>query len=79
MPAGKGFADLVFVPDRNCSRPAMIVELKWNKTVETALDQIRRQEYVACLERYSGEILLVGVTYDKEDKEHVCKIEHVIK
>ncbi|MCD7833969.1 MAG: ATP-binding protein [Lachnospiraceae bacterium] len=79
MPAGKGFADLVFVPDRNCGAPAMIVELKWNKSVETALDQIRRQEYTACLERYTGEILLVGVNYDKDSKEHSCKIERIRK
>ncbi|MCD8076444.1 MAG: ATP-binding protein [Lachnospiraceae bacterium] len=79
MSAGKGFADLVFVPDRNCSAPAMIVELKWNKSVETALDQIRRQEYTACLERYRGEILLVGVNYDKDNKEHSCKIERIRK
>ncbi|MCD7744327.1 MAG: ATP-binding protein [Lachnospiraceae bacterium] len=79
MPAGKGFADLVFVPDKNCSRPAMIVELKWDKTAETALDQIRRQNYAACLDRYMGEILLVGVNYDKESKEQVCRIERVRK
>ncbi|MCD7955705.1 MAG: hypothetical protein LUG93_08140 [Lachnospiraceae bacterium] len=79
MPAGRGFADLVFVPDRNCSAPAMIVELKWNKSVKTALDQIRRQDYVACLERYTGEILLVGVKYDKNSKEHTCKIERIRK
>ncbi|MCD7745416.1 MAG: ATP-binding protein [Lachnospiraceae bacterium] len=79
MPAGKGFADLVFVPDRNCSTPAMIVELKWNKSVTTALDQIRRQNYTACLERYTGELLLVGVNYDKNSKEHTCKIEKIKK
>ncbi|MCD8023016.1 MAG: ATP-binding protein, partial [Lachnospiraceae bacterium] len=79
MPAGLGFADLVFVPDRNCGTPAMIVELKWNKSVKTALDQIRRQNYAACLERYSGEILLVGVNYDKNSKEHTCKIERIRK
>ncbi|MCD8104456.1 MAG: AAA family ATPase [Lachnospiraceae bacterium] len=76
---GKGFADLVFVPDRNCPNPAMVVELKWDKSVETALDQIRKQHYAACLERYHGEILLVGVNYDKESKEHTCKIERMRK
>jgi len=79
MPAGKGFADLVFVPDRKCSTPAMVVELKWNHSVQTAIDQIRSQNYVACLEHYSGDILLVGVNYDKESKEHTCKIERVNK
>ncbi len=79
MPAGKGFADLVFVPDRKCSTPAMIVELKWNHSVETALDQIRSQQYVNCLDHYKGKILLVGINYDKETKIHTCKIEHIDK
>ncbi|MCD8015711.1 MAG: ATP-binding protein [Lachnospiraceae bacterium] len=79
MPAGKGFADLVFVPDRNCTLPAMVVELKWDKSVKTALDQIRKNEYADCLKRFSGEILLVGVNYDKDSKEHSCRIERVRK
>ncbi|MCD8104611.1 MAG: ATP-binding protein [Lachnospiraceae bacterium] len=79
MPAGKGFADLVFVPDRNCALPAMVVELKWDKSVKTALDQIRKNEYADCLKRFSGEILLVGVNYDKDSKEHTCRIERVRK
>lgn len=79
MPAGKGFADLIFLPDQNCSKPALIVELKWDKSVKTALDQIKRQEYAACLERYTGEILLVGVNYDRGSKKHVCKIEKIMK
>lgn len=79
MPAGKGFADLVFIPDPGYSKPAMIIELKWDKSVETALDQIQRQKYTDCLERFTGEILLVGVNYDKESKEHICKIERCRK
>ena len=76
MPAGKGFADIVFEPNRNCNLPAMIVELKWGHSAEEAVEQIKRKDYLDCLHNYSGEVLLVGVNYDKE-KHHTCKIERV--
>ena len=43
----------------------------------TAIDQIRRKEYPAKLAEYSGEILPVGINYDKETKLHTCKIERI--
>ena len=78
MPAGKGFADIVFEPNRNCNFPAMIVELKWGHSAEEAVEQIKRKDYLNCLQNYHGEILLVGVNYDKE-KRHTCKIERVTR
>ena len=78
MPAGKGFADIVFEPNRNCNLPAMIVELKWGHSAEEAVEQIKRKDYLDCLQNYHGEILLVGVNYDKE-KHHTCKIERVTR
>ena len=78
MPAGKGFADIVFEPNRNCNLPALIVELKWGHSAEEAVEQIKRKDYLNCLQNYHGEILLVGVNYDKE-KHHTCKIERVKK
>ena len=78
MPAGKGFADIVFEPNRNCNLPAMIVELKWGHSAEEAVEQIKRKDYLNCLQNYHGEILLVGVNYDKE-KRHTCKIERVTR
>ena len=77
MPAGKGFADIVFEPNRNCNLPAMIVELKWGHSAEEAIDQIKRKDYLDCLQNYHGEVLLVGVNYDKE-KHHTCKIERAV-
>ena len=79
MPAGYGFADMVFVPLPGRDKPAMVVELKWNKKCETALDQIREKKYVEALDGYKGEVLLVGISYEKrsESKEHVCRIERV--
>lgn len=76
LPAGKGFADLAFLPrpDRPAA-PAMIVELKWDKGADTAISQIRRQQYPAALRGYEGSLLLVGVDYDRRTRKHSCRIE----
>lgn len=79
LPAGKGFADLVFRPRKNNSNPAMIVELKYDKSAEGALEQIKKKQYTDCLRDYSGKILLVGINYDKDNKQHTCKIEKITK
>ncbi len=79
LPAGKGFADLVFKPRSNNSNPAMIVELKYDSSAESAIEQIKEKQYMDCLKDYSGEILLVGINYDKESKRHLCKIERAKK
>lgn len=78
LPAGKGYADLVFRPRKNNSNPAMIVELKYDKSAEGALEQIKKKQYTDCLKDYSGEILLVGINYDKENKSHNCRIEKTV-
>ena len=77
LPTGRGFADFVFVPKpeyRN-DYPALIVELKWNQNARTALQQIREKNYPASILDYTGEILLVGINYDKDSKQHPCLIE----
>ena len=80
LAGGKGFADLVFIPRKGCQTPAFIVELKWNKSAEAAIDQIRQKKYTESLKDYSGEILLVGLNYDKDaEKKHTCVIERVRK
>lgn len=78
-PAGKGFADLIFCPRKNSDKPAFIVELKWDKTVEGAISQIKEKNYPLALEDYTGKILLVGVNYSKKDKIHECVIETMKK
>ena len=75
MPAGRGFADLVFIPWRNVVSPAIVVELKWNQSAETAIKQIHEKKYPESLKNWSGEILLCGINYDKETKEHSCILE----
>ena len=79
LPAGKGYADLVFRPRKNNTNPALIVELKYDKSAEGAIEQIKKNQYSDCLKDYSGEILLVGINYDKDNKRHTCKIEKIIK
>lgn len=79
LPAGKGYADLVFRPRKNNSNPAMIVELKYDKSSKGAIEQIKKKQYVDCLKDYSGEILLVGINYNKDNKQHTCKIEKITK
>ena len=76
---GKGYADLVMIPRRNVSKPALVIELKFGHSADTALDQIRRKDYPAKIAEYTGEILLVGINYDKETKQHSCKIESLAK
>lgn len=79
MPSGKGFADIVFIPRKNCSYPAVIIELKYNNTADTAVSQIKQKDYCDCLQDYSGEILLVGISYSEKTKKHSCKIEKMFK
>lgn len=75
MPTGKGFADIVFVPRKYSDKPALIIELKWNYNAETAISQIKEKKYVRASQKYIGDILLVGINYDKETKVHCCQIE----
>lgn len=75
LPTGKGFADIVFLPRKHSDKPAMIVELKWNQSAEGAINQIKNREYVKALDEYSGHLLLIGITYNKETKKHQCRIE----
>ena len=83
MPAGKGFADFAFIPRANAEhRPAMIVELKYNQSADTALQQIKANRYHGALADYSDRILLVGINYDSEGKDkkhHSCTIAEYVK
>ena len=76
FPCGKGFADIVYLPLAKCpNRPVVVVELKWNQDACTAITQIKELAYPESLQDYSGEILLVGISYDKKTKKHQCVIE----
>ena len=76
---GKGYADLVMIPRRNVAKPALVIELKFNRSADTAIDQIKRRCYPTKIAEYTGDILLVGISYDRETKQHVCRIERFSK
>lgn len=79
--AGKGFVDFIFYPfryDQDC----IILELKVDHTPDEAIEQIREKEYALRFQgktaeksRYAGRILAVGISYNKENKEHKCKVD----
>ncbi len=75
LPAGKGFADLAFLPRRNTDSPALIIELKYDKDADTAIRQIKEKRYDGKLRAYFGNLLMVGINYDKDTKKHTCLIE----
>lgn len=76
LAGGKGFADIVFIPRKKFQdKPALVVELKWDKSADGAISQIKRKEYCRSLEEYAGNALLVGVNYNKKTKLHECMIE----
>jgi len=82
LPAGKGFADYAFIPRKNTQKPAMMIELKYDRTADSAIRQIRERRYAGRLKDYAGELLLVGINYDKKSKgrkmkRHTCMIESI--
>ena len=78
LPAGKGYADVVFVPYIP-NVPAMIVELKRNKSTGAALQQIENKQYFNVMNKYQGDLLLVAVNYDEKTNEHTCEIKRFVK
>ena len=79
LPAGVGYADIVYLPKRDSVLPVLIVELKWNQSGESALEQIRDRRYPMAFKSYGSDILLVGISYDREaaagKRKHQCRIE----
>ena len=59
--------------------PALVVELKWNKSADAAIQQIKDRNYPQSLLQYTGKILLVGINYDKKTKLHECVIQNYLK
>ena len=75
LATGKGFADLVLIPRKNVDSPVIIIELKYDKAVDTAIEQIKRRQYPAKVAQYADDLLLVGITYERDTKLHWCCIE----
>ena len=81
FPTGRGFADFVFIPKTEYRNdyPALVVELKWNKSAVSELQQIKDKKYPDSIQKYAGNILLVGINYSKKEKKHECMIEEYLK
>lgn len=77
LASGRGYSDILFLPRRTSAKPALLVELKWNKSAEGAISQIKEKQYTEIMGKfdYSGELLLVGLNYNTKNGQHTCKIE----
>ena len=75
LATGRGYADLVLIPRKNVSKPAIVIELKSNENPSKAIAQIKARHYTDKVAEYTGDLLLVGISYDKDTKEHLCQIE----
>ena len=75
LPTGKGYADLVYLPKPGVNKPALLIELKFDKSALTAITQIKEKNYLQFFKNYKGEVLLVGINYSKDTKTHQCIIE----
>ena len=78
LASGKGFADLVLIPRKNVDSPALVIELKYDKAVNTAIEQIKQRQYPAKVAQYTDNLLLVGITYERDTKQHRCCIERLV-
>ena len=75
LATGKGFADIVLIPRKNVDSPAIVLELKFSQDADAAIDQIKRKQYPAKVAEHTANLLLVGINYDRETKQHTCHIE----
>ena len=75
LPSGKGFADIAFIP-LNINDSPFIIELKWDKDADTAINQIKAKRYNGALSSYN-EIIAAGINYNKKNKKHEAVIEKI--
>ena len=77
-PAGKGFADICLIPRKlHADKPAVVIELKWDRSARGAIAQFKERRYVDALKDYTGNLILTGVSYDRETKRHSRLIERL--
>ena len=75
FPSGKGIADILYFPKKYTRSPAILIELKMNRSTKSAIKQIKDRNYPERLMGYGGEILLVGISYYSKSQKHKCIIE----
>jgi hypothetical protein len=74
LPSCHGYADVAYLPRAGLGRPALLVELKWDRPVRAAVDQVLDRDYPQVLRDLDVPIVVVAVTYDARTKEHTCRI-----
>ncbi len=79
LPSGHGYADVVYIPKIKTNLPVLVIELKWNKSAQSAIRQVKNKDYPHLFQDYKGDILLVGVNYNEKTKKHTCTIEKIGK
>ena len=77
-PTGR-FQSFNIIIKMHFNTPAVIMELKWDKSAKGAISQIKEKQYVDALKEYQGNLLLVGINYEKDTKTHTCVIEQAYK
>lgn len=85
LDSGKGYVDLVYLPSpKNSDKPALLIELKYDKSLETAIDQIKAKNYPQKLEHYKDNMLIISINYEKDTsskevsyKHHSCRIDRI--
>ena len=81
LPSGEGYADIGYLPKHDSDWPALVVELKWKESAEGAIAQIQQKKYPESLKGFGSEIVLVGISYDREardgSRKHTCRITRV--
>ena len=77
LASGRGYSDILFLPRKTSSKPALLIELKWDKNVDKAITQIKEKQYTEIIKKfdYRGELLLVGINYSTKTGTHTCRIE----
>lgn len=80
LPAGDGYTDLVYFPKKTTALPALVIELKWKKSAQGAIAQIKEKRYPDALQGYGKDVLLVGISYNVENdkRKHTCVIEKML-
>ena len=76
---GRGYIDILFLPVPSSTKPALLIELKWDRSSDAAISQIHELNYAQIRKqfRYEGEMLLVGISYDAKTAKHTCTIERI--
>lgn len=80
LASGKGYSDILFLPKKTSAKPALLIELKWDKSAEKAIRQIIEKNYINIAEKfdYKGDLLLIGINYSPKSRKHTCRIKKVM-